>query len=429
VNAARIFRLIETVVNGIADILAGNTGGMAKAVEKALASLIAPVIDFLADYIGIGDLPEKIKKTVEGFQAWIEGILDKVIGFLADKAKSLLKALGLGGDDKKKEGPAGYDGSIGEEMSFSADGEPHKVWIVTNGDDSVAMMSSKTKTVAEQLDEHEKAAGDDKALVAKISAARAQHTKLNAIADKMAKEVAAAKDDESKKELGTKDEEVEKEEKELVRMLKEIGESIGANFATEQNPAPVEWPKRRATAYPVIYAGPRTENYLPQDLLRSRDINAIGKELKPPEKKAWDDKDNPIEAMVPTEQKALPDGGATVGIGQPNQVEPGMLLHVTDPGTTAGGGKINREFRPYGFRPGKEGLDGDHVVERQMGGPDTIENLWPLDSSENRGAGSALSQKKFPKEITKSKDMDMNMLKDKARKKGGVWFRIVSTEG
>ena len=28
-NAARIFTLVETVVNGIADILAGNTGGFA----------------------------------------------------------------------------------------------------------------------------------------------------------------------------------------------------------------------------------------------------------------------------------------------------------------------------------------------------------------------------------------------------------------
>ena len=43
-NAAKIFTLVETVVNGIADILAGNTGGFAAAVEKGLAMLIAPVI-------------------------------------------------------------------------------------------------------------------------------------------------------------------------------------------------------------------------------------------------------------------------------------------------------------------------------------------------------------------------------------------------
>ena len=56
-NAARIFTLVETVVNGIADILAGNIGGFATAVEKALAMLIAPVIAFIADYLSLGDLP------------------------------------------------------------------------------------------------------------------------------------------------------------------------------------------------------------------------------------------------------------------------------------------------------------------------------------------------------------------------------------
>jgi phage-related protein len=62
-SAARIFRLVETIVNGIADIIAGSIGGLANAVESALGQLIAPVIDFLADYLGFGDLPDKVKDT------------------------------------------------------------------------------------------------------------------------------------------------------------------------------------------------------------------------------------------------------------------------------------------------------------------------------------------------------------------------------
>ena len=34
-NAAKIFTLIETIVNGLADIIAGNVGGFAAAVERA----------------------------------------------------------------------------------------------------------------------------------------------------------------------------------------------------------------------------------------------------------------------------------------------------------------------------------------------------------------------------------------------------------
>lgn len=37
-------------------------------------------------------------------------------------------------------------------------------------------------------------------------------------------------------------------------------------------------------------------------------------------------------------------------------------------------------------------MDGDHVVEIQFGGKDVQQNLWPLDASVNRGAGSRLSK-------------------------------------
>lgn len=141
-NAARIFSLVETVVNGAAQLVAGNISGMAGAVEGALAKLIAPVIDFLADYVGLGDLPEKIAEVIKGFQTWVEGILDTVIGFLAGKAKDLLKALGLGGDEEKKPDGAAADEGVGETVPFSAEGEGHKLWIKVDGSNAVPMVAS-----------------------------------------------------------------------------------------------------------------------------------------------------------------------------------------------------------------------------------------------------------------------------------------------
>ncbi|MCP5519598.1 MAG: DUF4157 domain-containing protein [Verrucomicrobiales bacterium] len=95
-NAARIFSLVETVVNGAADLIAGNLAGMAAAVEGALARLIAPVIDFLAGFLGLGALPDRIADTIRGFQEWVMGILDRVIRWLAERARALLQSLGLG---------------------------------------------------------------------------------------------------------------------------------------------------------------------------------------------------------------------------------------------------------------------------------------------------------------------------------------------
>jgi hypothetical protein len=88
-NAARIFTLIESVVNGAAMILAGNTSGVANLVESSLVRLMVPVIDFLADYLGLGGIPNAIKNGILGLQGKVEKILDRVIGFVVDKAKAL----------------------------------------------------------------------------------------------------------------------------------------------------------------------------------------------------------------------------------------------------------------------------------------------------------------------------------------------------
>jgi hypothetical protein len=113
-NAAKIFTLIETVVNGIADILAGSIGGFANAVEKALAGLIAPVIAFIADYFGFGDLPQMIAEKIKSFQAWIMSLLEEVLVFLIAKGKALLAALGIGGKDKDKKGGTPHEQAVEE---------------------------------------------------------------------------------------------------------------------------------------------------------------------------------------------------------------------------------------------------------------------------------------------------------------------------
>jgi hypothetical protein len=150
VNAARIFRLVETIVNGIADIIAGSIGGLANAVESALGQLIAPVIDFLADYLGFGDLPDKVKDTIIGLQAWVESILDEVIGWLVAKGKELLKAIGLGGEDKDKKD--GHDANVGEKVPFTADGKGHSLWVNVHGESAVLMVASDVPmTIEERL--------------------------------------------------------------------------------------------------------------------------------------------------------------------------------------------------------------------------------------------------------------------------------------
>lgn len=100
-NAARIFRFVEAIVNGMADVIAGNIGGLAAAVERSLASLIPPVIDFLAGLCHLGGLPGEIADVITRMQAVVYAAMDRVIGFLAERGRALLARMGIGGDPEE----------------------------------------------------------------------------------------------------------------------------------------------------------------------------------------------------------------------------------------------------------------------------------------------------------------------------------------
>ena len=162
-NAAKIFHLVEAVVNGMADVISGNIGGVAKTVEKALAMLIAPVIDFLADYLGLGGLPGKVANAVKGLQAWVEGVMRSVIKWLVELGKKLMRALGIKGqDDKGKEAAGG----LGEDLTFTEGNQTHHLYIDVKGSRATVMVSSTPMTVTAWLDHLEgrvKGSGDSEA--------------------------------------------------------------------------------------------------------------------------------------------------------------------------------------------------------------------------------------------------------------------------
>ena len=152
-NAASIFALVETVVDGVVDLLAGNTSAFAAAVEKALAGMIRPVIAFIADYTRFRDLPKIVAEKVKSMREWVLGLIEKAVVWLIEKGKALLESLGL----RKKKDPDGdkYDGTVGETVRWSADDEHHQLWIEEVGGQPEVMMASKQKgPVRHKLDEY-----------------------------------------------------------------------------------------------------------------------------------------------------------------------------------------------------------------------------------------------------------------------------------
>ena len=214
-NAARIFTLIQTIVNGLADIIAGNISGFAKAVETGLEMLIAPVLGFIADYFSLGDLPAIVADKIKSMRKWILGIIAKVIDWLIAKGKALLAAVGLGGKKKedKKKGKDGFDGQIGDVVHWTAEEERHELWIEETGAQPEVMMASGRKgPVREKLAEYEpqvanikvkdrkaratKAIGDAREALGKTYAA-AKETKAERDKAEGKPEQVKAKDDET----------------------------------------------------------------------------------------------------------------------------------------------------------------------------------------------------------------------------------------
>ena len=151
-NAARIFRFVEAVVNGMADVVAGNIGGLANAVEKALAMLIPPVIDFLAGLLHMGDLPNKVADVITRLQARVYAVMDLVIGTIVERGKALLASLGIGSKDKK-DGADNDDDEVGRTVRFSGHHEAHRLFFNVAGDDATLMVASTPVPIENKIAE------------------------------------------------------------------------------------------------------------------------------------------------------------------------------------------------------------------------------------------------------------------------------------
>lgn len=223
-NAARIFRFVEAVVNGMADVIAGNVGGLATKVELALASLIPPVIDFLAGLLHLGGLPGEVAEVITRLQTMVYGILDRVIGFLAERGRALLARMGVGREDGDARN---RDDELGTTVRFAGGGESHRLWFDTSGDDTTLMLASTPAPVENKLAEWRGKVGSldgniRASTTAKIDAAAAVADDANQLGDALAAQFNARDSNDTTEPPD--DTPVEARERALSGMLRELFE-------------------------------------------------------------------------------------------------------------------------------------------------------------------------------------------------------------
>jgi len=192
----------------------------------------------------------------------------------------------------------------------------------------------------------------------------------------------------------------------ITKLFNDIGDQLvilmsGTSWGTDANPVLLEYPKPRVSTYASVLLGPHASDWIPQPefetiaadpTAKTKDAKTLfGKRVTDAD---WNAVGRKLTRFGPTKPgEPLPQGGGAIGVAADNQVQVGLKFEYT-PGKTKGGAKLNSLLRPYGFRPGKDDRDADHVIEIQLIGlskGDQVENLWPLRSKDNRH-GLSLSE-------------------------------------
>ncbi|KNB60037.1 hypothetical protein [Chryseobacterium sp. Hurlbut01] len=158
-RAAQIMELIKAFTDSVAAIASGKVGAVAKSIENALGKAVPILIGFLASLLGIGGLADKVLGVIRKIRQRIENAIVKFWTFVKRKAGKLLNKLGVSKKSKNDEKSVKKaknnekleDSEVGTVINFSADGEQHKLWITTKGNNVEVMVASMPMSASERL--------------------------------------------------------------------------------------------------------------------------------------------------------------------------------------------------------------------------------------------------------------------------------------
>jgi len=123
---AKIIQVAKAFLDSLMEIVSGAIGGAAKRVESTLAGLLTLAISFLAGFLGLGKIADKVLDIVKKIRDPIDKALDKVVDWIVSMGKKAGKF--LVGKVKKL---FGWD-SVKSGFKDS-DGEAHSVYVKDGG--------------------------------------------------------------------------------------------------------------------------------------------------------------------------------------------------------------------------------------------------------------------------------------------------------
>ena len=158
----QILDLVESVVNSIAAIASGAIGAAASFVERTMARTIPVILDFLARFIGLGDVGAQVQTTIRNLQASVDRMLDRAVEWIRTQATrlgtavagSVRRVVGAVGNWWRRSRP--FRTRNGEQHEIAVEGTPPNSRIVVRSeprylDDVVRSVPAAQRPAAQRL--------------------------------------------------------------------------------------------------------------------------------------------------------------------------------------------------------------------------------------------------------------------------------------
>ncbi len=144
-NIQRIISFVNSVVDSVAAIAAGQISGAANYIESSIARTIPMILSGLAQFLKLGGIAKKIQDAIKKVRKPIDNAIDKGIGFVVKKVKGWFGKSKGGKDKVKKDEVDKDDDNVGDDFKvkpekFSMSGVGHTL---TFEKDDIYMASIK----------------------------------------------------------------------------------------------------------------------------------------------------------------------------------------------------------------------------------------------------------------------------------------------
>lgn len=136
---SKIIQVAKAFLDSMMDIVAGKLGGAAKKVESVLAGLLTLAISFLAGFLGLGKIADKVMEIIKKIRAPIDKALDFLVDWIVKAGKKLFQSA--------KSAAKSVLEWWKQRLRFKAGGESHEMYFKGDEKSAVLMMSSDPRTV------------------------------------------------------------------------------------------------------------------------------------------------------------------------------------------------------------------------------------------------------------------------------------------